>query len=120
MYIESRSGATLVACLHLFQLGVALDEFLRAASRETDGKASVFVVTLDADDRADAEIRVANLPTQKGVRVGAASHGRSGERARSGGPARRRPRNRLTPHTAEDFLGPEPERRSRSIAPPLP
>src|SRR5260370_30077134 len=104
MYIESRSGATLVACLHLFQLGVALDEFLRAASRETDGKASVFVVTLDADDRADAEIRVANLPTQKGVRVGAASHGRSGKPARSGGPARRGRRDRLTPHTAEGFL----------------
>src|SRR5258708_17634696 len=105
MYIESRSGATLVACLHLFQLGVALDEFLRAASRETDGKASVFVVTLDADDRADAEIRVANLPTQQGVPVGAASRGRSGNRARSGGPAPPGRRTRLTPRTPEPIPG---------------
>src|SRR6266481_8201517 len=106
MYLEGRSGATVPApALHLFQLGVALDEFLGAASRETDGKAPVFIVALDADDRANAEIRVANLPTQKRVRVGAASCGRSGKHVRAGGPARRGRRNRLASHAAEEFLG---------------
>src|ERR1700674_1035981 len=106
MYLERRRGATPVASAsHLFQLGVALDEFLRAAAGETDGETPVLIVALNPDDRADTEVRVANLLAQKRVRVGAASRGRPRVRARSGGPARRRRRNRLTSHSAEEFLG---------------
>src|SRR5258708_17939428 len=90
--------------LHLFQLGVALDEFFCAPARETDGDAPVFVVAFDADDGADAVTRMANFLAEKRVCVGAASGGRPGKRARSGSPARRGRRVRLTSHTAEEFL----------------
>ena len=74
MYLERRSGATLAdSALHLFQLGVAFDEFFCAPPRETDGKAAVLIIAFDADNRAYAEIRVANLLAQKRVRVGSAS-----------------------------------------------
>src|ERR1700674_5297293 len=73
MYMERRSGATLVAlALHLFQLGVALDEFLCAPSGKTDGEAPVLVVPFNADDGADTVTRIANLPAEKRGRVGRA------------------------------------------------
>src|ERR1700720_1338363 len=100
MYLEGRSGATPVASAsHLFQLSVALDEFLRAAPGETHGETPVLIVALNPDDRADPEVRVANLLAQQRVRVGAASCGGPRVRARAGGPAGRGRRNRLTSHS---------------------
>src|SRR6202022_3059403 len=105
MYLERLMGATLVApWLHLFQLGVALDEFFCAPARETDGETPVFIVAFDADDGPDAVTRMANFLAEKRVCIGAAPGGRPGERARAGGPARRGGRLRLTSHTAEEFL----------------
>src|ERR1700687_354032 len=105
MYLERRSGATPVASgSHLFQLGVALDEFLRAAPGETHGETPVLIVALNPDDRADTVVRVTNLLTQKRVRVGSASCGRARGRARSRGPARRGRRGGLAPLPAGGVL----------------
>src|ERR1700687_2075223 len=121
MYLERRSGATPVASgSHLFQLGVALDEFLRAAPGETHGETPVLIVALNPDDRADTVVRVTNLLTQKRVRVGSASCGRPRVRARSRGPARRGRRDRLTSYSAEEFLGRVGVFRVGLIAPRLP
>ena len=56
----------------MLELGVALDEFFCSASGETDGKAAVFIVALDADDGSDAKTRVSNFAAEHRVRVGPA------------------------------------------------
>ena len=82
MYIERGRGATFVASeLHLFQLSVAFDEFLRPATGETDGEPSVLVVAFDTDDSADTIARMANLLSKKRIRIRAASHRRARVRA---------------------------------------
>jgi hypothetical protein len=82
MYIERRGGATFVAlALHLFQLRVAFDELLGAASGETDGEAPILVVAFDAYDGADSVARMAHLLPKKRIGIRAASCGRSCVRA---------------------------------------
>jgi hypothetical protein len=76
MYIDRRTGATAGARLHLFQLGVAFNELLRATPRKTDGKAAVFIVAFDSDDGANSVIRVPNFLAEKGIGIRAASYGR--------------------------------------------
>ena len=45
----------------LLQLGVALDEFLGAASRKADAHSAIIVFALDTDHRADAIFRMPDL-----------------------------------------------------------
>src|SRR6266404_1952141 len=91
--------------LYLLQLGVTLDEFFCAPARETDREASILVIAFDAGVGADPIIRVTNLLTEKGIRVGAASGGRARKRARAaGGAARPRRRLRLAAHAPQKFF----------------
>src|SRR6202040_700133 len=104
--------------LHLFQLSVAFDEFLCAASGEADREAPILVVAFDAHDGANSIARVANLLPQKRIRIGAAPCRRPAVRAR----ARRRPSgrrwwNRLSPHASQEFFWRVRIFRIRFIAP---
>src|SRR5271170_6618680 len=67
--------------LSRFELGVALDELLRAAARKIHGDAAVFFVAFDAYDGADAVAGVANFPAKHWIGIGAAFCGRSSEGA---------------------------------------
>src|ERR1700687_2439751 len=59
----------------------------------------------NADDGADAVTRMASLPAEKRIRVGAAPRRSSRKRAGAAGTALTRGRLRLTSHAAQEFLG---------------
>ena len=56
--------------LYLLELCVALDEFFRAATGKPDRDAAIIAEAFDADHRAEAKGRMADLPADHGVCVG--------------------------------------------------
>ena len=55
-----------------FELCVAFDEFLGAATRETDGDAAVFIVAFNADDGANAVGGVTHFASEHWIGIGTA------------------------------------------------
>ena len=54
----------------LFKSGVAFDQFFRAPIEETDREASIITIALDPDHRAQAKVRMADVPTEYRVSAG--------------------------------------------------
>src|SRR5690242_16062902 len=70
---RDKSGR-IYSLLGRFQLGVALDELLRATAGKAYRDTPVFLVAFDSHDRPDAVAWVANLTAKHGIGVGAAPH----------------------------------------------
>src|SRR5689334_13441847 len=75
----------IVGKLHLFERGVALDEFFGAATREADGEFAVVIVAFHADNGADAVIGMADFLAEEWIAIFAALGGWTCERARARG-----------------------------------
>src|SRR5438477_7572258 len=76
----TRSRSKRYPPLRLFELRVALDKFLRAASREAHREAAVFIVALDPHDGSHAEAGMTNFATEHGIGIAAAFYGGARER----------------------------------------
>src|ERR1043166_6128756 len=89
-------------------MGVAFDELFGAAAREADGEAAVFVLAFNADDSADAVLRMAHLLADQWVGIAATpGSGPAEARFRTWTLGRRltHSRRRTAPDAAEKFIG---------------
>ena len=74
-YVEAHFQAMVSMLLRLFELRVALDKLLRAASGKAHGDAPVLVIAFHSHDCSDAVAGMPHLSPQHGMRVAAAFRG---------------------------------------------
>src|SRR5215467_14127871 len=68
---------------YVLELGVALDELLRAAPGKADGKAAIFILAFYPHNRADAVVGMAHSSSQKRICLSVPLCSRPGDDVRS-------------------------------------
>ena len=89
----------------LFELRVALDEFLGTPSGEAYGNSPIFIVAFDGHDGSDAVTGMPHLSPQHRVRIASAFRGGAPQCGCGGSPPRGGCRFLVTANAAKKFLG---------------
>src|SRR5215472_4906736 len=89
----------------LFELRVALDEFLGTPSGKAHRNAPIFIVAFDGHDGSDAVTGMPHLSPQHRVRITSAFRGGAPQRGAAGSPQRGGRRFLVAANAAKKFLG---------------